>query len=791
MNIIFQNIARNRNVIFLHSTIKDIMRKTREFVTALIAAAISFTASAGDAPQSVGLVLSGGGAKGIAHIGVIKALEDNDIPIDYITGTSMGAIVGGLYACGYTPEEMLRLIGSREFSYWSTGQVDKKLTYYFAENEPTPALMTLNIGDGSSKSSSSILPASIINPIPMNFGVMELFSTYTAQCGGDFNKLFVPFRCITSNVTKKEKMVCSSGQLGDAIRASMNFPIVFHPIKKDGQLLYDGGIYENYPVATMQRDFAPSIMIGVDVLVDEKSNSNDIIDQLEDLIIQHSSHDMPAPDGIGLRIDLNEFGLLEFDKAREIYQIGYDHAMNMMDSIKSRVTARISKESRSLRRDVFKSHTPALHFDSVHVSGASPAQNRYIASMFRPRHDADTMGILTVRDAYYRAVTPGMLRNFTPTAVYNDTTGLFTLNLAAEVKNRFSVGFGGYISSSTSSMLYFSGSYRTFSYRSLGMGLKAWIGQSYLAGELDGRLAIHASTPMALELQAVGSRQKFFESEQLFFSDNGPAFVQTNEMFARLAVSTAIGRRSKASAGFGAAHITDRYYSDIDTELGTRRRDRNTQNLMQIFANFSASSLNNAQFPTAGAAYHLSVKGVTGRYKIRKADSDISTGKRRTFMQAEFRSTNFWSVGHKFALGLESDLMMSTRSFIGGYYASIVDAPAYYPTVSSYTVFDPELRSYNFAAASIIPVWKLNDMLQVRTTVSGFLPIRRIERGADGSAQHGPWLSTPIFTGELAAVLSLPFANISAYGRYTDTDAGRWNFGISLGFYIQAPRFLR
>lgn len=74
------------------------MRKTREFVTALIAAAISFTASAGDAPQSVGLVLSGGGAKGIAHIGVIKALEDNDIPIDYITGTSMGAIVGGLYA---------------------------------------------------------------------------------------------------------------------------------------------------------------------------------------------------------------------------------------------------------------------------------------------------------------------------------------------------------------------------------------------------------------------------------------------------------------------------------------------------------------------------------------------------------------------------------------------------------------------------------------------------------------------------------------------------------------------
>ncbi|MDE6238870.1 MAG: patatin-like phospholipase family protein, partial [Muribaculaceae bacterium] len=76
--------------------------------------------------QSVGLVLSGGGAKGIAHIGVIRALEDNNIPIDYIAGTSMGSIVGGLYACGYTTDEMLDLILSEGFSYWSTGTMDPR-----------------------------------------------------------------------------------------------------------------------------------------------------------------------------------------------------------------------------------------------------------------------------------------------------------------------------------------------------------------------------------------------------------------------------------------------------------------------------------------------------------------------------------------------------------------------------------------------------------------------------------------------------------------------------------------
>ena len=81
------------------------------------------------AEEKIGLVLSGGGAKGIAHVGVIKALEENDIPIDYVTGTSMGAIVGSLYRCGWTPEQMLDLVTSKGFSYWSTGTIDRNLDY--------------------------------------------------------------------------------------------------------------------------------------------------------------------------------------------------------------------------------------------------------------------------------------------------------------------------------------------------------------------------------------------------------------------------------------------------------------------------------------------------------------------------------------------------------------------------------------------------------------------------------------------------------------------------------------
>ncbi|MDE6051592.1 MAG: patatin-like phospholipase family protein, partial [Paramuribaculum sp.] len=348
-------------------------------------------------------------------------LEDNNIPIDYIAGTSMGAIVGSLYACGYTPAEMMAIINSESFADWSTGTIDKKLTYYFLQDDPLPTMINLNLGDSDSTLLSSVLPSSLINPLPMNFAFMELYAPYTAQCRGNFDRLFVPFRCVSSDMTNKRRVVSSSGSLSDAVRASMSFPLVFKPIERDGALLYDGGIYDNFPVDVMRDSFAPQIMIGVDVSsTDTSSDSPNMMSQLETMIIQHSDYSLPADQGIKLRIHLEEFGLLDFPKAAQIYRIGYDHAMAMIDSIKGRIHARIPAEARSLRRNVFKSQTPYLRFDSVHTSGGSEAVNNYVTSLFT-RNRPDTISLDRARDAYYRAITPGKFRNLEPTALYSDS----------------------------------------------------------------------------------------------------------------------------------------------------------------------------------------------------------------------------------------------------------------------------------------------------------------------------------------------------------------------------------
>lgn len=176
------------------------MRKITVII-ALFLAAIQITSA-----QKVGLVLSGGGAKGAAHIGVIKALEENNIPIDYITGTSIGAIIGSLYAMGYSPEEMLELMLSKEFSYWQTGTVEEQYTYYFKEPYPTPEFAHFSIDMSDSlQIKASFLPQSLINPIQMNQAFMALFSQATAKAGWNFDNLFVPFRCVASDIYTKSR----------------------------------------------------------------------------------------------------------------------------------------------------------------------------------------------------------------------------------------------------------------------------------------------------------------------------------------------------------------------------------------------------------------------------------------------------------------------------------------------------------------------------------------------------------------------------------------------------------
>lgn len=741
--------------------------------------------------QTVGLVLSGGGAKGIAHIGIIKALEENNVPIDYVAGTSMGAIVGAWYAMGYTPDEMLDLILSEDFNLWSRGIFDKRYVYYFKKPDPTPEIVTFNVAlQDSSKFEPHFLPNSLINPFPMNYAFMSIFAPYSAQCEGNFDNLFVPFRAVASDVYHKREVILRNGDLGDAVRASMSFPFVFKPIEIDSVLVYDGGIYNNFPVDVMKSDFTPDIIIGSIVAAKlDKPKEDDLMNQIENMVMQKSDYTLDPEDGILMRFNLSDVGLLDFPKARQIAKIGYDRTIAMMDSIKSRIPRELSQDTRQLQRMVFKSTTPDLVFDKVSVEGGNHQQREYIRRQF----DSDeSFSDEQAKAAYYKTISDGKISDLIPHARYDKESGLFNLDIKAKVHDQLAIGMGGFISSTSSNQIYIGAHYRTVSLNSLDLDLSGQIGQSCTSGILSARFDLKTVIPMYLKLQAVASKQKFYQNETLFYSDRMPSFITQSEQYVKLRLGLPFLTGSKAVVSVGYGSMNDKYYQSNTVDFSKNEQDRSRYNLLVASMKFDQNNLNNYMYPTSGT--DCSVLGLLayGKERFNPYDSNLQPHSKQTlsWLQIEGNIHTYFPLGNKFVLGVRGKAVVSSKGLLSNYTSTLIQAPAFTPTPHSKTIFNPVFRSTQYLAAGVIPIWKITNNLQFRNEFYVFAPFRQIYEGENMVPYYGKAFTKYHFMGESSLVLDLSFASISLYANYYDYPARNWNFGINIGLLVFSPKFL-
>jgi NTE family protein len=229
--------------------------------------------SANPERPKIGLVLGGGGARGVAHAGVLKVLEENRIPIDYIAGTSMGAIVGGLYAAGYSPAEIETICKDLDWDALLTDRPPEKYLPFRDKGE-TRRLMKIKFGWKKGKLS---LPQGLIAGQNLGFKLKELFLHVSNV--DSFDKLNIPFRCVSTDITTGEEVVFKDGDLAEAVRASMAVPGAFAPVVKDGRILVDGMVVKNVPVDVAQKlgaDVIIAVNVGVPLL--KKEEIDDLMD---------------------------------------------------------------------------------------------------------------------------------------------------------------------------------------------------------------------------------------------------------------------------------------------------------------------------------------------------------------------------------------------------------------------------------------------------------------------------------------------------------------------------------
>ncbi|WP_460094030.1 patatin-like phospholipase family protein [Pseudomonas sp. S2_B03] len=307
----------------------------RRLLFCLLLGFLPLLVHASEAPRpKVGLVLSGGAARGLAHIGVLKALEEQGIRIDAIAGTSMGAVVGGLYASGYKIDELEKLALSIDWQAALSDAPPREDVPFRRKQDDRDFLVKQKLSfrdDGSLG-----LPLGVIQGQNLAL-LLESLLAHTSDTR-DFDKLPIPFRAVTTDIANGEKVVFRKGHLPQVIRASMSIPAVFAPVELDGRLLVDGGMTDNIPL-DVAREMGVDIAIVVDIGTPLRNRKQlttvvDVLNQSITLMTRRNSEEQLATlhaNDVLIQPALAAFGVTDFGKAQEMIDAGY-RATRILDA---------------------------------------------------------------------------------------------------------------------------------------------------------------------------------------------------------------------------------------------------------------------------------------------------------------------------------------------------------------------------------------------------------------------------------------------------------------------------
>lgn len=309
--------------------------KKQLFSTIILIACLlmPFSSQAQEQRKKVGVVLSGGGAKGVAHITALKVIEKAGIPIDYVAGTSMGAIIGGLYSIGYTPDQLDSMVRKQDWTFLLSDRIEwNAMSLPQRERSDKYLLSFPFVKTPKDAATGGLIKGQNID---------NLFSALTMGYHDsiDFNKLPLPFACVASDVVDGKPVVFHSGKLATAMRASMAIPGVFTPVRLDSMVLVDGGLTNNYP-ANVVKEMGADLIIGVDLhsplkTADELNSAPAILGQIIDITIQGNYEKNVKLTNTYIHVDVDGYSASSFNRAAidTLLKRGEEAAMKQWNSL--------------------------------------------------------------------------------------------------------------------------------------------------------------------------------------------------------------------------------------------------------------------------------------------------------------------------------------------------------------------------------------------------------------------------------------------------------------------------
>ena len=336
--------------------------------------------------KKVGVVLSGGGAKGMAHIGVLKVLEKAGIPVDIVTGTSIGSIVGGLYAIGYNAHSLDSMVRTQDWTYVITDKEDLRKQSLLDRKKNNTYLFSTGLTIGKrDRGAGGLIRGKNLAEL-----FQKLFVGYTDSL--DFtNDLKIPFACVATNIMDNSEVVFHSGRLPQAIRASMSIPAAFAPVRLDDMVLVDGGLKNNYPV-DVAREMGAEVVIGVTLngkpkTAEDITGTMKIVGQIIDVNCVNKYDENKAITDLWMNVDPHGYSTASFtsEAIDSLIRYGEEEAMRHWDEIIA--LKKLIGIDDSFRPTIYYPLRPDAMTERQHITGftfenMTPQAERFLMNKF-------------------------------------------------------------------------------------------------------------------------------------------------------------------------------------------------------------------------------------------------------------------------------------------------------------------------------------------------------------------------------------------------------------------------
>lgn len=521
----------------------------------------------------IGLSLSGGGAKGFAHIGVLKVLDSLGVKVDYISGTSMGAIVGGLYASGYTGKEIEKVVMETDFYTIIANEKNRKETTFF-DKSVDKYILNIPVKDGK----FNVLPKAISTGQKNIYLLKELFKNVSAI--NDFSKLPIPFMCIATNLESGKIEIFEQGDLVSSIMASSAFPSLMDPVKINDSLYIDGAMTINYPSKPL-KDKGIDIVIGVDLSQglanrDNLQSAIDILNQVIDFGIQKETKNQYQYTDVNIHPDLTGITATSYDAKRAILDSGYVEAKKYVETL----SLLPKRKDELLRVPLNSIYSNVYKIDSLILENSNIFGKNYVQGKMNLRVPSlQTYG--GINQMIDRLYSTNNYRLINYDIVQKNDQNYLKLNVT-EDDTRFFLKFGLHYDEVFKTGLLLNATAKRLLFRNSTVSLDVVVGDKpryYLNYFIDNGyipgFGVYASG-MSLDLRDIGSN--VYENWNWFRNE---AFIQSVW-------------RDKYAIGGGISH--DYYEGKFTWESSYS----NTHNFINPYAFIKTDTQDNTSFPTKG-----------------------------------------------------------------------------------------------------------------------------------------------------------------------------------------------